>query len=485
MWFDGPARQRRWTVLLRLILFIPQYVVLLIIGIAYLVVLVIGWFAALFMGRLPEWAHRFISGFVRWQTRVGAYFFLLTDRYPPFSFEDEDYPVRPVLPPNGRLNRWAVFFRIVLLIPAGFFATIVTYGLVAPLLVVTWLIVLVGGEMPAALYWAYSALVRYLMRLYAFAGMLTSEYAWGMLGDRAPTTFEFGPTTPPFAWPGDAVPTAPAPPPPPGYQSAFPAPPPTGPASPPDTPEAAAEPAPGGGQPETTAIPAPPTDDLGRAADPVPPPAVAAWPTTAPPHWPPPTTGSAMPPPVPPPGATRDRGWLVLPRAARGWLVFAIVWGAILFATQTTLNSINATNTLNRIQGQYDTVINDFNDQKAAVDNAISVSRQCTTIACLRPSHLAAAASLRRYASDVRAMNLPSGAQQPARLVENDASQLAGAFTQLANSANGQAYQSTVQSSQINTLLRTLPNDTNSLLTALHRALVCPPSNGLTFCSSS
>jgi hypothetical protein len=88
-----------------------------------------------------------------------------------------------------------------------------------------------------------------------------------------------------------------------------------------------------------------------------------------------------------------------------------------------------------------------------------------------------------RFVADVQAMNLPSGAQQPAQLVESDASQLASAFTQLANSANAQAYQSTVQSSQIDTLVHTLPNDTNSLLGALHHAYACPPSNGFAFCS--
>ena len=57
--------------------------------------LVIGWFAALFTGRLPQWAHTFLGGVVRWYTRSGAYMFLLTDRYPPFSFDDVEYPVRP------------------------------------------------------------------------------------------------------------------------------------------------------------------------------------------------------------------------------------------------------------------------------------------------------------------------------------------------------------------------------------------------------
>jgi hypothetical protein len=464
IWYDGPAQQRRWTVLLRLFLVIPQYVVLIIIAIAYFVVLIIGWFAALFMGRLPEWAHVFLTGFVRWETRVGAYLYLLTDRYPPFSFEDEDYPVRPVLPRTGRLNRWAVLFRFVLVIPAAFFSTIVAYGLIAPLLLVTWVIVLVSGKMPAALYWAYSAMLRYLTRVQAFFAMLTSEYAWGMLGDRdPPNPFGYALPTQPFAWPGDADPPAPVP--------------------------LAA--------PQGAPYAAPPTDDLAQVSETDPVSSVSGWPTTAPPppppkwpaaspsNWPPPTptmTGSGMPPP-PPAGATRDRGWLVLPPAARRWLIFAIVWGSILFVAQTAFNSITATNNLNRISSEYNTVVNDFNTQKSAVDNAITMSQHCPTIACLRSSHLAAAATLQRFAADVRAMNLPSGAQQPAQLVESDATQLASAFTQLANSANGQAYRSTVQSSQVNTLLRTLPSDTNSLLSALNHAYQCPTSNGLTLCS--
>jgi hypothetical protein len=103
--FAGPLPQRRVTVLFRLILAIPIAVVALFVGIAFVVVAVIAWFAALFMGRLPRWAHEFLGNVVRWFTRIHAYLFLLTDRYPPFSFDDTDYPVRPVMPAPGRLNR--------------------------------------------------------------------------------------------------------------------------------------------------------------------------------------------------------------------------------------------------------------------------------------------------------------------------------------------------------------------------------------------
>jgi hypothetical protein len=39
----------------------------------------------LFTGRWPVAGARFIEGFLRWNTRVSAYAFLLTDEYPPFT----------------------------------------------------------------------------------------------------------------------------------------------------------------------------------------------------------------------------------------------------------------------------------------------------------------------------------------------------------------------------------------------------------------
>ena len=186
MWFAGRVAQNRLTVAFRLILAIPQFIVLYILFIAFFFVMVIGWFAALFTGRLPEWAHTFLGGVIRWYTRVGAYVFLLTDRYPPFSLDDVEYPVRPFLPGRGPLNRVSVFFRIILAIPAAVFSEIVLNGLTFPLLFFMWIAVLVRGSLPAALYDAYAALLRYQTRLVSWFSMLTSEYAWGMLGDFVP-----------------------------------------------------------------------------------------------------------------------------------------------------------------------------------------------------------------------------------------------------------------------------------------------------------
>ena len=181
--FAGPARQRRVTVLFRYVLVIPHVIVLYALGIAAEVVGVIGWFAALFTGQLPDWAHTFLTGMLRWQTRAYAYLFMLTDVYPPFSLDDDGYPVRLVTRPTT-LNRLAVLFRIILVIPAGILAAVAASGLVI-LSFFVWLIALVTGQVPPALHQAVAAIVRYTARYGGFFYMVTSEYPNGLYGDTA------------------------------------------------------------------------------------------------------------------------------------------------------------------------------------------------------------------------------------------------------------------------------------------------------------
>jgi hypothetical protein len=187
MSFTPPVKQSRLTIAFRLILAIPHLFVLWALGIATEVIVVIGWFAALFTGRLPEWAHTFVTGTVRWQARVYSYLYFLTDSYPPFSLDDEPYPVRFVTM-RTRLNRFAVLFRIVLLIPAAIVLTLASYGL-AVLAFFVWLIALVAGRLPSSLHQALAAIIRFQIRSSAYIFMLTGVYPWwGLFGDGAPDT---------------------------------------------------------------------------------------------------------------------------------------------------------------------------------------------------------------------------------------------------------------------------------------------------------
>ena len=183
--FAGPAAQRRLTVLIRLILVIPQFIVLYVLAIAADFVLLIGWFGALFTGALPQFAADFLTGVLRWQARVNAYLLLLTDQYPPFSFDDADYPVRVAAQP-GPLNRLAVLFRIFLAFPAAIVVGVLAYGMETIALFVIWLIVLITGRMSDSLHAAMSAVLRYTIRYIGYFYMLTSEYPGGLFGDQPP-----------------------------------------------------------------------------------------------------------------------------------------------------------------------------------------------------------------------------------------------------------------------------------------------------------
>jgi hypothetical protein len=207
--FAGPAGQGRATVLFRAILAIPQLICLYFVRQVAGLILITAWFAALFTGRLPDYAVSFLGGFQRWEVRTYAYLLLLTDTYPPFGFLDDDYPVFVTISP-GRVNRAAVLFRLLLVFPAWVVATILWYGLGPILMIPAWLIVLVRGRMPQPLYEAIAASLRYWARVKAYWYMLTGVYPDGLFGDPAGPVFGaagpvFGAPEPVFGGAGPAA----------------------------------------------------------------------------------------------------------------------------------------------------------------------------------------------------------------------------------------------------------------------------------------
>jgi hypothetical protein len=178
----APERQRRLTVFFRWLILIPHFIVVWVLSIAAFFVVIAGWFAALLTAQLPAPIARYLANFLGYDTRLTVSLFLMVDRYPPFSLrQPPEYPVRVEVRP-GQLNRAAVFFRLILMIPAAIITGLLGAGWLA-LAFFIWLWTLITARLPQPLFEAHGALVRYRMRFIAYSLMLTSAYPKRLFGD--------------------------------------------------------------------------------------------------------------------------------------------------------------------------------------------------------------------------------------------------------------------------------------------------------------
>jgi hypothetical protein len=164
----------RLTVFFRLLLIIPHLVWLYIWGIAVSIVVFIAWIAALFTGRVPAGMHGFIASFMRYATRVFGYGLLLANPYPPFGGSG-DYPIELDVAPPVVQNRWTVFFRLILAIPALFLTSVFrsVNGVIAFL---GWFYCLFTGRMSQGMRNLSAWLLRYEMQTYSYMNLLTPRY---------------------------------------------------------------------------------------------------------------------------------------------------------------------------------------------------------------------------------------------------------------------------------------------------------------------
>ncbi|MCX5254890.1 DUF4389 domain-containing protein [Streptomyces canus] len=184
---DSPLS--RWLWLVKWLLAIPHYVVLFFLWIAFTVVTVIAFFAILFTERYPRALFDFNLGVLRWSWRVSYYSYaaLGTDRYPPFSLgEEPDYPARLDIAYPERLSRGLVLVKWWLLaIPhymvIGFFLGGAhlgwwSGGLIALLTVIAAVILAFTEKYPKDLFDLIIGLNRWVLRVTAYATLMTDKY---------------------------------------------------------------------------------------------------------------------------------------------------------------------------------------------------------------------------------------------------------------------------------------------------------------------
>lgn len=81
----GLALASIFFMLPKLLIILPHIVALYFIRIVALIAWILGQWVVLFTGKYPRSFHNFVTGALRWQTRVAGYLYGLTDKYPPFT----------------------------------------------------------------------------------------------------------------------------------------------------------------------------------------------------------------------------------------------------------------------------------------------------------------------------------------------------------------------------------------------------------------
>jgi Domain of unknown function (DUF4389) len=180
--FDPPEHIARWRPLVSWLLAIPHFFILYFVQLVASVCVLIGWFAILFTGQLPEGLARFPVMLLRYQTRVLTYSMFLQEEYPPFEFPSEgtdtgDYP-RMRVDADAALtdrNRVTTFFRFLLLIPHVI--VLAFLGLAAAVVIfIAWFAVIITGSWPDGLRDFLLGYFRWSTRVNGYALLLTDEY---------------------------------------------------------------------------------------------------------------------------------------------------------------------------------------------------------------------------------------------------------------------------------------------------------------------
>jgi len=128
----------------------------------------------LFRRRYPRWWFDFAREFARFGARVGAYLFLLTDRYPSTVEEqavhlDVDYP-----DVEADLNRWLPLVKWLLAIPHYVVLAVLALGALV-VGVIAWFAILFTGRFPRPLFDYLVGVGRWSLRVEAYAILLVTD----------------------------------------------------------------------------------------------------------------------------------------------------------------------------------------------------------------------------------------------------------------------------------------------------------------------
>ena len=191
--FDEPSR---WRWLFKWLLALPHYIVLAFLWIAFWFSTAVSFVSLLFGGRYPRRLFAFNVGVLRWSWRVAFYAYGAngTDRYPPFSLDEQpDYPAQLTVtyPSCQRRGSALIGWRLAgipqyaiagILIGGGILwwplsnGTGLSLGLLSVLVLAAGVALAVRGEYPRSIFDLALGLDRWVARTIAYAALMTADY---------------------------------------------------------------------------------------------------------------------------------------------------------------------------------------------------------------------------------------------------------------------------------------------------------------------
>jgi hypothetical protein len=161
-------------------IYLPHGFILLFMLLWGSILAFISFWAILFTGRYPQSFFEFQLGLIRWQTRVSARQFNLTDGYPAFGIDSKDEAITIEVPYPERLSRGLLIVKVFF----GWFFVLIPHGIVLYLLTIAvlvvsfvgWWVILITGKLPEGIHNFIVGYLRWSTRVNLYIANMTDTY---------------------------------------------------------------------------------------------------------------------------------------------------------------------------------------------------------------------------------------------------------------------------------------------------------------------